>query len=200
MNIDELNKSLNNIINDTQSRLSQAMYQNASLALALISQRVINKGIAADGGKFGNYSRKKILLGYSKNSPFNKVYINLASSKKKRSDLKWVTVKHSSKSVRLFELEGGYKKLRSLYGAQTNYVDFFLTGRMWGNVKIKSVVQGSDYVTAIVGASDESEQKKLEGNVKRFGKPILDLSKEEEKTIVDNIRNDLVSLFKKYGL
>lgn len=200
MNIDDLNISINNVINDTQSRLSQTMYQNAALALGLVSQRVINKGVAADGSRFGNYSTKKMLIGYDSKGPSAKVYRKLASSKTKRAGLNWVTVKHAGKTIRLFELEGGYKQFRIHYGAQTSHVDFFLTGRMWNNIKVKSVVQSSDTITAIIGPSEISEQKKLEGNSDRFGKQILDLSIQEEQSIINNIKNDVVSLFKKYGL
>lgn len=175
------------------------MVKMASEALALNRQRVQETGKNAKGESFDKYSTKPMLSG-SKNMT-KSAFATIAGSKKKRAELKWVTIGGSGFSsylaesagtggprntggVHLFVIPGGYKQFRELHGRQTGFVDFTLSGRMWNNVKLVSDRAELNSGVAVIKATEELQQKKLEGNTKRRGE-ILGLSKNEEQRLSD---------------
>lgn len=154
------------------------MVRMASEALALNRQRVQETGKNAKGESFDKYSTKPMLSG-SKNMT-KSAFATIAGSKKKRAELEWRTVG----GHRLFVIPGGYKEFRELHGRQTGFTDFTLSGRMWNNVKLVSDRSELNSGVAVIKATEELQQKKLEGNTKRRGE-ILGLSKNEEQRLSD---------------
>jgi len=194
MTVQEYNERLEGVIADLRGgEHGKVMIQVASDALAMIRQRVQQKGEDSEGKQYTPYSKKPMLSG-SKNmttSAFNRI----AGSKAKRRDLNWVTLQSGGKNVRLFEIEGGYKEFRELHGRQTGHVDFTFTGRMMGNVNIQ---QESNEVV-IIGAKSSDERKKMEGNVAKRGKIIM-VNKEETKILADIYDQGILNIFRKNGL
>jgi hypothetical protein len=191
----ELSKQLQSLSNDLNTgQLGNVMAQLGSDATVLVRRRVQETGKNADGSSFPAYSTKPMLAGrgtFKTQAAFNKV----AGSKKKRSELEWVTVGGSGFSSflsaasggdgpsntggkHLFILPGGYKELRDLHGRQTAFVDFTWSGNMWNNIKVTSDRAELDTGVAIIKATLPLEQKKLAGLTKRKGE-ILELSKSE---------------------
>ena len=152
------------------------MVRMASEALALNKQRVQETGKNAKGESFDKYSTKPMLSG-SKNMT-KSAFATIAGSKKKRAELEWRKVNGHS----LFIIPGGYKQFRELHGRQTGFVDFTLSGCMWNNVKLVSGRSELNSGVAVIKATEELQQKKLEGNTKKRGE-ILGLSKSEEQRL-----------------
>lgn len=209
----ELSDRLNKLVGYLEGPLhGEIMIKLASSALALNKQRVQEEGLDSKGQKYTPYSKKPMLSG-SKNmsqSAFNKI----AGSKKKRAELKWVTINNngfasylavsSGESFntggnRLFVIPGGYKEFRELHGRRTDFVDFTFSGRMWNNIKLVSDRGELNSGKAVIKPTLELEKKKLEGNTKRRGE-ILGLSKGEEKILADEYESWVEVGLNKYGL
>jgi hypothetical protein len=194
MDINDYNQRLEGVISDLKGgEHGRLMVMLGHNALAKVRQRIQQKGKDSEGKDWMPYSKKSMLSG-SKNmttEAFNKI----GGSKKRRRELKWVTVENRGKKVRLFRLEEGYKQFRELHGAQTNYVDFTFSGRMWLNT---SVTSESNNVV-VVKPQNDTELKKMEGNVKLRGK-ILALTKEERDEVLSLYDQGILNIYRKNGI
>lgn len=82
---------------------------------------------------------------------------------------KWVKFPGAKKAVPVMELQGGYAELRQLNGLQTAHVDLTFSGRELQNIKVLRDAQTGEKFTAYIGATNEENKKKLEGQNKRYG-------------------------------
>ena len=203
MSPEELDNKFTKIVSDTHSELGKLMVQAGEEALSLIRQRVQEEGKDAEGNSFTAYSTKSMLSGCS--GFLNKSKCP-AANKKKRKELKWVTIARGTPTMRpLFEIPGGYKEFRELNGLQTDHVDFTFSGRMFGNAKVKGDIKVvsniSEHNSGVVriGATTELEKKKLAGNTERRG-PILKLSQSEIKQVTEDFGIGLVQIWHNNGL
>lgn len=181
-------------------------------ALAMISQRVINKGEAAEGS-FSGYSSKNTLVGASsfRTKAYATAYFGeRGPGNKKSKKLEWRKVNTNKGQRNLAVLPGGYKKLRELNGAQTGHKSFLWTGEMWGSlhyqssdkkqnpaaaIKVEGTQQTGDYkFTTLVGSKNELTLKKLKGHFDREGKEILMLNKKEETFLLNMLDKYLVEM------
>ena len=197
MTIPELNQKLDSLVNDITQNLGTTMVQVGSEALVYVRERVMNSGIDAEGQKYEPYSTRPMLANCS--SMTGNACSRIASSKEKRKELKWVTIKRGDKNIRLFELPQGYKQYRELHGKQTGFVDFSFSGRMWSNIKIKSDQSEHNSGIVRIGATTEEDNKKLEGNTKRRG-DILKLSKSEIENIKSSFAMNITQSIERAGL
>jgi hypothetical protein len=194
MTPDELVKSYGNVIRDMQSTpRGDIMMKTGVSALVAIKKRVINTGVDAKGNKYKPYSTKPMLANCS--SMTESACSKIASSKEKRKELQWVTLK----GHKLFEIDGGYKEYRELHGRQTDHVDFSFTNSMWSDVNVISNSGDHNKGVVIIGAKEEKHKKKLEGNTKRRG-DILDLSKTEIDELMRLYNIGTLQIFKNNGL
>lgn len=191
----QLSQNLNNLASFLEGpKHAEIMTKVANEALQLIRLRVQNDGENSEGQKFPDYSKKPMLAG-RKSFKTDAAFRQIAGSKDKRKELKWVTLggnrfeQYMSESSgdgsdikRLFKIPGGYAQFRELHGRQSGFVDFTFTGRMWNNIKLVSDSVELQSGVAVIKATEPEQQKKLEGNTKRKG-DILKLSKSEEKRI-----------------
>lgn len=191
----ELSKELQGFASDLSGEEhGNIMVKLANDALALVKQRVQETGKGVDGESFKPYSTKPTLIG-------RKTFIqqgaanSLLGSKEKRKKLDWRTVDGHKLAI----LEGGYKKIREIQGRQTAFVDFTLTGRMFGNIKLISDRSELNSGIAVIKATEDIQQKKLEGNTEKRGE-ILGLSKKEESQLADHYGVWIEGLLKKRGL
>lgn len=169
-------KNMDQIITQTVGEFGIVMLQVAETANTLLKKRIVETGYNAEGAKFDPYSTKPMLT--NRSAMTGAVYSQVAGSKEKRKDLKWVTLQRGGKSTRLFELAGGYKEFRDLHGRQTGFVDFAFSGRMWSSVQVVSSEAEHQKGLARISTLSDEEMKKLEGNTERKG-TILDLNDEE---------------------
>jgi hypothetical protein len=194
MTFEELDKKFQHVIDYAKTHNDgKIITEVAATALTLLRKRVIETGVNAKGEKFAPYSTKPMLA--NRTGMFTKAYSQIAGSKSKRKELKWVTIN----GHKLFEIPGGYKQYRELNTRQTNYVDFSFTNRMWNNIQVRSKPDQHMMGIAIIGAVEEKEKQKLAGNTKLRG-DILDLSMSEQATLLRIFGLEELKIFKESGL
>lgn len=199
MTPEEYTKRFEKTINDlTDHQNGTIMVKLGVSALTFIKERVIETGVNAKGSKFAPYSTKDMLIG-AKSARTEAVERLLFGSKKKRAAMDWVTIGVSPDLKRLAILKGGYKKLRQLWGAQTNHVDFSVTNRMWDDINVISNANNHQSGEVIIGARLEEEKKKLAGNTKRRG-DILDLNPKEIYDLYKTYNLNALQVFRNNGL
>lgn len=192
----EATRRIEFIVDKTVSDWGNVMLQVAQSANAMIKDRVIKTGQNAEGEQFDPYSTTPMLTNCSQMTAAacNKK----TGSKAKRKELKWVTLNRGGKSVRLFELAGGYKEFRELHGRQTGFVDFAFSGKMWANINVVSGDDEHKVGRARISTLSEEEMKKLAGNTERKGE-ILNLSQEETYTLARYIEKRLTDMWRQQG-
>jgi hypothetical protein len=147
-------------------------------SLAFIRKRIQGSGKGADDAPFKPYSSKPSLVGASSFRTKGNAQAYFGS-KEKRKAMEWRTVKGNHLSI----LPGGYKALRVLDGQQAAFKDFTRTVEMWDSIHIMGTKGGNGKFTTTIGTTNELSNKKLEGNVKREGKEILDVSAKEKQML-----------------
>jgi len=196
MKADEATRRIEFIVDKTVSDWGNVMLQVAQSANAMIKDRVIKTGQNAEGEQFDPYSTTPMLTNCSQMT--QAACQKKTGSKAKRKELKWVTLKRGGKSVRLFELAGGYKEFRELHGRQTGFVDFAFSGKMWANINVVSGDDEHKIGRARISTLSEEEMKKLAGNTERKGE-ILNLSQEETYTLARYIEKRLTDMWRQQG-
>ena len=165
--------------------------------LAILKRRIQDEGKDSKGNPWKKYSTKPMLIGYPKTggtSVAKIVYKKLAGSKTKRRDLKWVTVK----GRKLFELSGGYLEAKKIFAPeQGGKVDFTVKGDMMRSIGVVNKSSNENIITVTVGARNDLEKKKLEGNEKK--RPgILLPSDSEIKKVEKTLSLYIENLFNEY--
>lgn len=82
------------------------------------------------------------------------------------------------------EYTNPYKKARKAYGAQTEYVDFTVTGRLWANVIPTTQSRSETNSVVRVAAQSDDNQVKIDGAFKKRGN-ILEPSDQELQLAID---------------
>ena len=196
MKADEATRRIEFIVDKTVSDWGNVMLQVAQSANAMIKKRVIERGENAQGEQYDPYSTAPMLTNCSQMT--QAACQKKTGSKAKRKELRWVTLKRGGKSVRLFELAGGYKEFRELHGRQTGFVDFAFSGKMWANINVVSGDDEHKVGRARISTLSEEEMKKLAGNTERKGE-ILNLSQEETYTLARYIEKRLTDMWRQQG-
>lgn len=191
------NEAFNKTVAEIQHGIGQTMVTLGNNAFTLLKKRVTETGKDANGVAYKPYSTKPMLANCS--SMTTEGCNKIASSKPKRKELSWVTLKRGDRNIRLFELKGGYKQFRELQNRRTDIVNFSFYNDMWNDIGIISGPSDHQNGTVIIGAKQEEQKKKLEGNTARRG-DILDLSTSE----IDELKSDfglkVLNVFKEHNL
>jgi len=168
-------------------------------AVAMIHNRVVKKQKNYLGGQFSAYSKRPMLTsGTTEKS--KRVGRALASSKAKRAELDWVTIRSGGRNVRLFELPGGYAQLRRLERFSNARKSFEFTGQMWRGFGVKKKqVSGTTIIITLGGRNLES-QKKIDANSKREGISIINISDRELEELARMVDKKLQRYVNKVGL
>lgn len=167
--------------------------------VAQIETRVVDKQEKPTGGSFSSYSRKPILSSGT-TAKSKAVGRKLASSKSKRKELDWVTIKRTGKNVHLFVVKGGYAEIRRLEGFDNTRKSFEFTGDMWRGFGIKKVTKKSKEIIITVGGKNEYSQNLIDVHSKKEGIPIIDTNKKEEKYIQKQLELEIEKYIKRAGL
>ncbi len=165
------------IRSDIESDLPR--WANAALgstALALLSNRIIKTGTAADGSKFSPYSTRPLIIrpeSWSNKGNLSKAYKEATYFRK---DDKTYAV-----------LPGGYRRQRELDGnRQVAHKSFLYTGNMWQDVGVIGTVgDGNGKFTTTIAARGDKYDEILANHEKREGKMLLDISKKEEEELTE---------------
>ena len=198
MTVEEFNKRLSSFESDVIKKLpDQFIKAKAGFDIAAtVSERVIQKSVSGDGSHFSAYSTKPMLTsGTTVKS--KSVWNAKASSKAKRSNLKWVTIQKGGKNIRLFELEGGYAELRRLEGFSNRYKNFWFTTEMWRMFGLKQASKSNQGFKLIFAGKTSEAQKKMDENSAREGKNILDMTSGEVQEISDRTSSWIDTMLKK---
>jgi hypothetical protein len=171
----------------------------AKNAVSMIHNRVVNTQKNYLGGNFSQYSRTPILTS-GKTAKSKKVGRALASSKAKRKQLKWVTVKSGGRNVSLFELKGGYAELRSWEGFTNIYKSFEFTTQMWRGFGVKRTQKTPTEIIITIGGKNLESQKKIDVNSRREGINIINISDSELKELAIMVDKELQRYVTKAGL
>jgi hypothetical protein len=153
-------------------------------ALAAINRRIVQTGQTADGGSFKPYSSKPALVG-AKSFRTQAAAQSVFGSKDKRKALQWRTIDRGGAMYRLAILPGGYKQIRTIEGSQVAHKSFLRGGEMWKSIHVQGTTGSNGKFITTVGTENELSNKKLEGNVKREGKEILQTSPKEDQMLTN---------------
>jgi len=158
-----------------------------------IEMRVRDRQRKADNQLFGRYSTSPMLTsGTTVKS--RRVWQKMASSKTKRRELDWVTIKKGGKNIHLFELKGGYAQLRKLEGFSNARKSFEFTGEMWRKFGVTNTTVGNGVITFILGGKTTAAQDKIDWNNEREGVVITEPGKIE----IQNLQNQIDRLIPGY--
>lgn len=171
----------------------------AQNAVAMIHNRVVQTQKNYLGGSFSSYSRKPILTSGT-TAKSKRIGRALASTKAKRRQLDWVTIRSGGRNVHLFELPGGYAQLRRLEGFSNNKKSFEFTGQMWRGFGVKKKsISGNTVIVTLGGRTGES-QKLIDANSRREGINIINISDKELKELAVMVDKEIQKYVNKVGL
>lgn len=185
MTPEQLSANLNRVRSEINTEYPQ--WANVALgntALAMLKDRVVNKGISPDGSAYNPYSTKPILVG-AKSFRTKAAADSIFGSKTKRKAADWRTITRGGTNYRLILLPGGYKRIRQIEGSQVAHKSFLRSGEMWLSIHTLGTRKEGGGFTTTVGTEVELSNKKLEGNTKRENKEILMVSKSEETRLTE---------------
>ena len=190
MKADEATRRIEFIVDKTVSDWGNVMLEVAQTANTMIKDRVIKTGQNAQGEQYDPYSTNPM---HSWCGSMTKSACGKAQSKYKRK-----RPKDSTKPLRSFLLEQGYKEFRELHGRQTGFVDFAFSGRMWADIQVVSGDDEHKIGRARISTLSEEQMNKLAGNTERKGE-ILNLSQEETYSLARLIEKRLTDLWRQQG-
>lgn len=198
-------EQLSSNLGRVQAEINSTFPQWANVALgntadAMIQKRIISSGMASDGNKYSAYSTNPTLVG-AKSFRTKAAAATIFGNPKKRASQQWVTINRGGANYRLVVLPSGYKQVRQIEGLQVAHKSFLRTGEMWGSIHTLGTRQeGTGRFVTVVGTENPFSNKKLEGHEKREGKPIMMISKSEERELtlildkyITNILNKAVN-------
>lgn len=141
--------------------------------------RVFEEGVSSDGGRIGQYdSSTPLYVNTSKNARIKN------NPKGKNGESKFKNGK--PKVTTYYE---NYKDFRQKQGCESSFVNLDLTGELQRDLANGLYKIDSNNFSLTV--KQDINSKKIEGNEKRFGKEIFDLTKEEEEKLIDIIDKEL---------
>jgi hypothetical protein len=146
--------------------------------VALVTDRVVQKGVSADGSRFSAYSDR----------PMNAKKLK----GKSRRDSAEKRVQSAIKEGVLMS----YREFREINGLKTDKKNFEFTGEMWRKFGVVRYSYSAGKFELVFGGKTAEAKKKLAKNSKREGKDISEPSKSEIKVVVDNLNNWVNSILK----
>jgi len=166
-------------------------------ALAMISQRIIRRGEAAEG-MFKPYSTKDMLVGASsfRTKAYATAYFGERGPNNRNSKkLKWVSIPgskptfapagYASNYRRLAVFPGGYKALRQFESSEAGHKTFLRTGAMWLSIHtLGTKATGSMKYTTEVGTKVDRSLDILKGQGQKEGKDILNINENEKAELL----------------
>lgn len=152
----------------TQDRVLRRAFFDS---IALISNRIQQRGQKTDGSQIGKYSQKTLNF-KAITSSFSKI----GNKRQIKSRLK------SHGDISEFY---GYDDFRKALGRQVQFIDLTLTGEMIDGLTL--IKQGKDWV---IGFISKSSADKAQWNEARFG-TVFHLSEEEINLVISALENSI---------
>ena len=199
--IDDLINSFDNLEAELKTELPKITLEYAGNAVALAFQRVEKEG-AKPGAKYSEEPMYATQAVFNNKGAFKPRGKNVKGKKAKFKQGGTQKVLGIAKAPKLREsmyLEHGYKELRQIQGLQTSVVDLEYTGRMHQNTNPLGIETKSEFsMTAVVGATNEEEKKKLKANFKRYGNFLRvtpEIQEEINPIVIDRIKDIMRQVF-----
>ena len=168
-------------------------------AVAMIHNRVVNQQRNYMGGSFSSYSRKPMLTS-GRTAKSKRVFNAMASSKARRKELDWVTIRSGGRNVHLFEIPGGYAQLRQIEGFSNPRKSFEFTGMMWRMFGVKKKTKSANSITVTLGGRTARSQRLIDENSRREGVSIVNISDSELKKLAELVDKPIQRYVNKVGL
>ena len=176
MTLDEYINKLENALQQIEREGERQVAIAGADIAALVTNRVIQKGENADGGKFTPYS----------NTPVP-AYWYIGKGRRNASDS---AVKAKAKKGEKIS----YKEFRQLNGLNVAFKNFEFTGAMWRNFRVLRVEQSGFKFSAIIGGAIPMEQNKIDWLSKQEGRIIIEPNEKELQIVTANLTRWLNSL------
>lgn len=180
--VEEFNKRLDKLMRIFESgALAEYIATKKGIEIEnMVRNRVIMKQINEKGSKFSPYSKRSILSsGTTEKS--STVFRTLANSKTKRRKLKWVTIKKGGKTIRLFEVPGGYDEIRKIEGFPNKNKSYEFTGKMWQQFGLVKKKSSKTQTIVSFGGQTKYAQDLINHHSEREGLSIIGMTKTEER-------------------
>lgn len=156
----------------------------ATTLIAEIKTRIHEKGIASDGSKIGNYSRKPMYVSKSANVGRS---FGAPVGKTGRSKFKSGIREGQEHKSRYFE--GGYDEYKKVIGRnELGSVNLSLSGQLNSQLTIQPTEKGYG-----MGWADAEKFKRAQFLEKKYGKKIWALTETEQKQTIEVARNYLTN-------
>ena len=169
MKLSELQNKIDNAIRRIDDEL-EVQARSAGLDLvAIVANRVVQKGETAEGGSFTPYSTKEI-----------PAFFFLGKSRTATAEAK---VKALSK----YPDNLSYKEFRAINNLNTSHKNFEFSGEMWRGFGVLSATKSPNGVTLTIGGRSEASEDRITWNSKREGTSIILPSKAELDLIKTNL-------------
>lgn len=165
MTITELSDRIDRALARIDTEL-QAQGQKAGLDLvALVTNRVIQRGETADGGRFSNYSETQVpaffYFGRSRNQSGEQTVRKAAKDRKPLS----------------------YSEFRRANSLEVGFKNFEFTGAMFRGFGVQGVETSPDGVTVVIGGTNSDSAQKIEWLSQQEGRSIIQPSPDELQLI-----------------
>lgn len=181
MTLSEFEQKIERSIQRLDSEIEIEATKAGTDLVALISNRVIQRGETADGGTFTPYSTTPVPAFF---------YFNKSRNSSANNTVKQKAKKHESLS---------YKDFRAINNLNTSSKNFEFTGEMWKGFGVLSVEKSSAGVIVTIGGTATVtvkgvEKDKMELNSKQEGRSIIKPSKRELEIVTANLNRWLNSV------
>lgn len=168
---------------DSQIKAEIQTFLNVQIgagALALIDNRIRQRGEKAEGGGFKPYSSRPSLIGAK--SFTSKVYADKVFGGKKNKSLEWRTVKGHHLAI----MPGGYKQIRETEGRQTGHKDYERTSELWKSIHVIGTNETTPGIFQTkVGTQNDRSVRIMESLPQREGTEFLALSDSEQQKLAN---------------
>lgn len=152
------------IVNEITEQREKLALTYASDLTSLITDRLLNEGVSADGKKFPLYSENNLAL----------------------ATAQAIVKKSNRPSAKVKAGETSYKDIRKLLGLPTDKRTHSFTNDMIKSIR-PIVTDNNKYLTVVeISCNDAPNQKKLNENSKRMGTNLL-RANQKEKDLIDSL-------------
>ena len=176
MNLTEFDQKIERSINRIESELESQVAIAGNDLVALITNRVVQRGETADGGSFSPYSTPEVPAFFFA----NKSRTTSANTAIKQKAGKKETI--------------SYKEFRAINNLNTSPKNFEFSGEMWRGFGVTQIQRSPNGVTLSIGGKIKASEDRITWNSKQEGKSIIRPSKKELEIVTANLNRWLNSL------
>jgi len=169
MTLSEFQQKIDRALNRIDSELETQVAVAGNDLVALITNRVVQRGETADGGSFTPYSTTEVPAFF---------YFNRGRTSSANSTAKQKAKKHE---------EISYKEWRGLNNLNTSPKNYEFTGEMWRGFGVKSIQRTANGATITIGGTTNTSEDRITWNSKQEGKSIIKPSKKEIEIVTANL-------------